>query len=1104
MALSPQQQALLKRRLQLNHSAPAASSTEPAWSADPANRYLPFPLTDVQYAYWLGRMASFELGKVGSHGYQEWVYDDLDLLRYEAAWNALVARHDMLRAVVEADGQQRIQAQVPTLRIVNVDCRHYDQAQAWQARLELRNKLSHRCYDPAQWPSFSLYALLLPQGKVVLHISADALFGDVYSAQILRRELKQLYDAPNQPLPPLVFSFRDYVMWQQSLEQTSAFEQARRWWQAKVADMAPAPALPWNPNLPAEPRFERLTLRLDAKRWEKLQGEGRRHGLSPSCLLLAAYAWVLRRWSGDSRFTLNLTLFNRVPVHRDVAGLMGDFTQTLLFDCRLSAQESFAEAAQRIQQDFAADFDHRLYSGVRVLRDYRAAHPERHSGGQGALMPVVFTSAVGAGELRAGKDESWRAFGRTEYEITQTPQVLLDHQVFESDGMLVVQWDVVPQAFPEGLLQDLFGAYDELLQSLAEHPGRWVERGPLVLPAAQQQVRDKVNSTCRELPSQALHAALMARADEAPNAPALFYQDSCWSYGQLWQWVLRIATALGPCPTGSEYIGVLLPRGPLQIAAVIAVSLAGAAYVPLDPTWPAMRQARVLSRAGVRRVLVGEEGADLPVGIQALSIGSGLAPASPAWQAPSIDLAAPAYAIFTSGSTGEPKGVVISHRAACNTLADMTQGLALGAKDRILGLSALSFDLSVFDIFGVLGAGGALVLPDTGRERDVEHWRELIVRHRVTLWNSVPALLELLLAQPCTLDSLRLAMLSGDWISQSLVLNMLEHHPQVALYSLGGATEAAIWSVIYRIEGLQPGWHSIPYGKPLANQRLYVLDDQGDDAPDWVAGDLYIAGCGLADGYLNDPERTTTAFIHDARRGETLYRTGDRARYRPDGNLEFLGRIDSQVKLSGYRIELGEIEAAMCAMPGVTQALAIVSGSGRQRRLLGYVCGEVDLAALRTQLQATLPSYMIPSHVQALAQLPLSANGKVDRARLPLPEADRSEHIGGHLRASERRLLTLLSEELGQPVNDLDANLFDLGATSLNVVNLHQRLVRECCPELPLMTLFRRTCLRELAAELEGEGGRDTGKERAHERAAMRAERTGRRGLQRIAREDRR
>ncbi|MFJ4953903.1 AMP-binding protein, partial [Streptomyces sp. NPDC088760] len=339
-----------------------------------------------------------------------------------------------------------------------------------------------------------------------------------------------------------------------------------------------------------------------------------------------------------------------------------------------------------------------------------------------------------------------------------------------------------------------------------------------------------------------------------------------------------------------------------------------------------------------------------------------------------------------SGSTGVPKGVMIDHRGARNTIEDINQRIALTPQDRVLAVSSLSFDLSVWDIFGTLATGAALVLPDPGTERDPQHWSDLADTHTVTVWNSVPALFELYTEhrtqqhQPKT--GLRTAMLSGDWIPLTLPERAWKTFPGIHLHSLGGATEASIWSIHHPITHLDPTWTSIPYGTALTNQTMHVLDHQMRTRPPHATGDIYIGGLGTAHGYWKDHDKTTTSFITHPHTGQRLYRTGDLGRYHPDGTIEFLGRQDHQVKINGYRIELGEIDTALTTHPHVTNAVTTTDTTPQgTKRLITYLTldATVETEHLREWLRAKIPAYMVPPVLVVLDDIPLSSNGKIDR-----------------------------------------------------------------------------------------------------------------------------
>ncbi len=481
---------------------------------------------------------------------------------------------------------------------------------------------------------------------------------------------------------------------------------------------------------------------------------------------------------------------------------------------------------------------------------------------------------------------------------------------------------MVEDLFPAGVVGSMFAAYRRLLESLASGEG-WA--GAV---GAAVEAPPRPTPVVGFAPAP-LFADFLRQAELAPARPAVIDGSGETSFSDLARISGIAAGRLRTLGAGPEkVVAVDLPKSWQQAAAALAVVRAGAAYLPLDPTLPPARRAELIADTQALEP-------DWPT----LLDGQGEAP-----PLPPVDPASLAYVIFTSGSTGKPKGVMVEHAAALNTLHDLHRRWQVGPNDRVLGLSALNFDLSVYDLFGLPGVGGALVLPEEAQRRDPAAWAELIARHRVTVWNTVPALAAMLAEHGLPEDHpLRLFLLSGDWIPLELVPKLRTLAPKAELVSLGGATEAAIWSIFHPIDHLDPSWSSVPYGQPLANQTMHVVNARLEPCPDWVVGEIEIGGIGLARGYFGDPERTAERFRTDPRTGERRYRTGDLGRFRPGGLIEFLGREDFQVKVQGHRIELGEIEAKLIQHPAVRQAVAAAlpaPGQPHQKTLHAFVVAE--------------------------------------------------------------------------------------------------------------------------------------------------------------------
>jgi amino acid adenylation domain-containing protein len=646
------------------------------------------------------------------------------------------------------------------------------------------------------------------------------------------------------------------------------------------------------------------------------------HGLTPHAVLAAAFVRCLADWCHQQSFGVEVAGGSRL-------------------DIDVEAGQSFAELAKDVQAQLGSSPDHPL--------------------------------------------------------VLMVPGLLV-HEAVQAGQELVLTWDTADDALAPCVPTDIAAAHLALLRHLAGGSDAWTEPLPDLLPEWQERVRARVNATDQPLEPALLHELFWRQASSMPDAPAVISVDRQLTYAEVRNGATALARRLIEHGAGpGRLVAIVMHKGWEQTVGALGILAAGAAYVPISPDLPAQRLLHLLSHAqasilvtqhhlagqlprtpGVWRIVVDDTLVDQPdeLGFE------------PTWRQKPTDLA---YVIYTSGSTGLPKGVMIDHRGAVNTILDINRRFGVGPADRVFALSSLGFDLSVYDIFGLLAVGGAVVVPAPSAERAPWEWAEAIGEHRVTVWNTVPALMEMLTTyvegrQLRLPESLRLVLMSGDWIPVSLPDRIRAvATPRIVLIGMGGATEASIWSNFYRIEDVDMGWPSIPYGKPLANQFFEVLDADLRRRPTWVPGELHIGGLGVAMGYWRDEEKTRRSFITHPETGQRLYRTGDLGRYLPDGNLEFLGREDFQVKIHGFRVELGEIEAALLTHDSVSGAVvtAVDAGHGGKRLAAFVTPADAPCDLLRAHVAAKLPHYMVPDRIVAMPAFPLTANGKVDRQALP-------------------------------------------------------------------------------------------------------------------------
>ncbi|WP_063010324.1 non-ribosomal peptide synthetase [Nocardia kruczakiae] len=1046
-------------------ATPEPAPAPPAASAEAGTVFADgeeFPLATMQHAYWVGRRQDQRLGGVAAHLYVEFDGRELDAERMGRAVERLVRRHPQLRVQFTDAGTQRVLPEplLPVFRVEDLRA-----AADPDAELErLRQDKSHQRMDVEAGQVVDITLTLLPGGAHRVHVDVDMLAGDALSYRRILDDLAALYDSDAEPADTVGYTFREYL--DARARHTPDNSAAQAWWEQRLADLPDIPSLPvLAEDERADPsRSIRLHHWFEPEAKAGFDKLAHSHGVTPAVALATVFAEAIARWSARQRFLLNVPLFDREPLHDDIDRVVGDFTNSVLVDVDARAPESMVARAKRLQRELHTCAVHSVYEGLDVLRDLG-----RLRGGP-VTPSVVFTSGLDLGELFS--DRVTALFGEPVWILSQGPQVDLDAQVAELAGGLLVNWDVRRDAMPEGVVAAMFAEFRRLLLALAEPGADWNAPLSIELPASQRAVRERVNDTFTDWQARTLHSEFFDRARRKPEAEALRWRGGVCDYGDLADQALAVAAALtdaGVRP--GDTVAVVIPKGHRQIPAVLGVLAAGAAYVPIGTGQPPVRRDRILARAGARIALT-DAALELPADVTAVELTTALA-GRRLERAYASDPDAVAYVLFTSGSTGEPKGVEVSHRAAANTIDALAAAFGLDASARLLGLSSLEFDLSVFDIFAPLALGGALVCVDAEIERDARAWARLIAEDEVSVLNCAPGLIGMLLdaADAEALRTLRVVVTGGDRVDAELAHRLRAAVPGLRFAGLGGATEAAIHSTVCEVTDDFPADRAtVPYGTPLANVAMRVVNERGEDCPDWVVGELWIGGTSVADGYRGDPERTAQRFVEYG--GLRWYRTGDLARYLPDGTVDFLGRADHQVKIRGYRVELGEVETALTTLPSVQQAVALVTGSGRLAAAVRAVGVTAD--ELRAALRDLLPTHMIPDLIEIVTEIPLTPNGKLDRAAIGrLVEAgapDAGASAVPPANEIEAALAYIAAQILGVETVGVETDFFEIGGNSILATTLTAKVRGLLAVEkFGVTAVFGGRTVRRIAARLQAD-----------------------------------
>ncbi|CAI2797439.1 non-ribosomal peptide synthetase [Pseudomonas fluorescens group sp.] len=983
---------------------------------------------------------------------------ELNVQALQSALNTVIQRHEILRSRIlrEADGELALVIEPQgelTLAVAQWDAVSDERWQqltdaAIQAATAQRFDLAHEVPMRAALLQRNRQALLV----LTLHHCAT----DDASTQNLLDELAQCYSADCQGhaahLPALALQYPDYALWQRESAQQALFDSQLAYWRTQLEDGSYQLELPTDQPRPhvLDPRAGSVQLQLPAELSGRLRQFAQQRGATLYMLLLSAAQLLLGRYANQRDVRFGSPVAQR-PL-AELQPLIGCFVNTLVMRADLAPGLDFIGLLDQVRNTV---LDAQQHQDVPFDQVVEHLAPER-SLGQTPLFQVLFVMQ----NANTGASQ-WPQLQVSERAVTaDATKFDLNWEVHDGE-VLSVLLEYRSALFTQATAERWLAQWQALLESMLEAPQtRLTDWSPLAVAERQQQLA--WNTTERHYPGpQDLRTALSQQAALTPNAPALVFEGQRLSYAELDQRAQRVARALRAAGIGRESIvPVCMERSVDMVVALLGVVHAGAAWLPLDPELPAARLAFLIADAEAQVTLTQPQWLPhLPVGHTAWTLET--LPAAANGKPLSVEASDLAYVLYTSGSTGQPKGVMNEHGALMNRLHWMQDAFPIGPDDRVLQKTPYSFDVSVWEFFWPLITGATLVVARPDGHRDPAYLSQLIQQEQVTTLHFVPSMLRVFVEEPSLVNcrSLRQVFASGEALPVDLVQRFMSQHP-AALVNLYGPTEAAIDVSVWRCSVNDT---LVPIGKPIANLRLHILDDAQQPLPIGSIGELYIGGVGVARGYLKRADLTAERFLMV--NGERLYRTGDRCRFLADGNIDYLGRLDHQVKLRGQRIELGEIDAALLAQPNVRDAATLLL----DQRLVSFWSGDADEATLRAGLGDHLPTHMLPGLLVRLDQLPLNSNGKLDRkalAAINLPDASREKpHRAPHT-PTQKLLCELFSDVLACPLVGLDDHFFHLGGHSLLATRLVAQVRERLGVTLPLALVFAHPTVAALAEHL--------------------------------------
>ncbi len=1019
-----------------------------------------FPMTDLQQAFFIGRASTVALGNCASHSYTEILCHEYDKNKVVKVIETLVNRHAMLRCRFDELGNHHICTNI------NIDITEHDftglpEEEKERQMLNIRKRMESMIPDTSVAPLASVEISKISQDKGVVHLYVDALISDGWSHELLLYEADRLYSHPDEILPENDFTFGDYVEYCENKKNTARYQSAKEFWTGRIKNLPDNPQLPvGEPDDGDEPVVSRqLRKKIDWENWKKVEEYASEEGLTSFVISLTAFCKAVARYSKNQHFVINLPVSDRPSEFRNIDKLVGVCSNFFLLDFENVRGETLYETALRVQKRLWELKENDSFNGNEIIREIY-----RENGEVGSFVAsMVFTSLM---DIPFPKKETLE---RT-YLETHTSQIWMDTVVMSDDDGISFNCDFVEGMIEEELADNIITTCINLVKSYGDNPETWKNIREILPEKTELDALRKHNGVRKQLEDKSVIEYLKENAENEGDREFLLTNTGKITYGEFYKEVCKLANLIKKNQK-NDIVAVVTNKSAYQIKAIFAIIAAGAVYVPLDENFPAEVLEDIIRKTEIKMILTDNDNISkivqidgIPNMVNVLNVEDDIEPADELLIPEKRSIYQPFVIIFTSGTTGKPKGIRLNEAGIINSVIFTNERYDVDKDDTAIALTNVCHDMSMYDMFGMVMAGGSLIVPEKSEARDPDEWKQLLKKYEVTIINSVPAFTEMLLLalsddeKKTLLNGLRLVIQGGDFLKPAHAKEIMDISGGLHLVNVGGPTETSLWSIYHDVTHEEVKGGEIAYGKAICNMKHYILNDNLEIVPRGVKGTIYSEGIGLAEEYVDLEELTERKFI--TWNNKRLFNTGDVGYYNNEYEMMIKGRDDHQVKINGKRIEPEEIEIALNTIKGISGSIVVCLKEKNSLVAFYLSDNELEKSYITDKLSEKLAYYMIPSEYIRKETLPVTRNGKPDRNLLKSEallwlERDNALNVNSdESDEANRKILDITRNLLENNHVGLHDNFFMSGGNSILAIRLIAAIKKEFGVSLKIGDIF--------------------------------------------------